>query len=85
MARSTTTTTSDKFGLVGSHWSCCYGIPPGLSDVVDVKLRDDQAGLSPTLNPLRVEGTFHVKEIKREGFTMAIYSMTDAVATVIEY
>lgn len=75
----------DEFGLVGNHWSCCYGIPPGLSDVVVVTLREDQAGLSQTLNPIRVEGTLHVREIKDGGFTVAIYEMTDAVATVLEY
>ena len=75
----------DEFGLVGNHWSCCYGIPPGLSDVVVVTLKDDQPGLSQTLNPIRVEGTFHVREIIEDGFPVAIYELTGATATVLEY
>lgn len=74
-----------KFGLVGSHWSCCYGIPPGLSDVVIVNLEDGHEGLSQTFNPVRVTGTFHVREMKEGGFTVAIYEITDAKAVVLEY
>lgn len=74
-----------KFGLVGSHWSCCYGIPPGLGDVVIVDLAEGHEGLSQTFNPVRVTGTFHVGERKEGGFTVAIYEITDAKAVVLEY
>ncbi len=74
-----------KFGLVGSHWSCCYGIPPGLSDVVVVNLREGHDGLSQTFNPVRVQGTLKIGEKKEGGFTVAIYEMLDATAVVLEY
>ncbi len=74
-----------RFGLVGSHWSCCYGVPPGLSDVVMVELKEGEDGLSQTLNPIRVVGTLHIREEKQGGFTTAIYHMTDAVVQVLEY
>lgn len=74
-----------KFGLVGSHWSCCYGIPPGLSDVVIVNLAEGHEGLSQTFNPVRVQGTLRIGEKKEGGFTVAIYEMVDAKAVVLEY
>ena len=74
-----------KFGLVGSHWSCCYGIPPGLSDVVIVNLAEGHEGLSQTFNPVRVQGTLRIGEMKEGGFTVAIYEMVDAKAVVLEY
>ncbi len=74
-----------RFGLVGSHWSCCYGVPPGLSDVVMVELKEGEDGLSQTLNPIRVVGTLHIREEKQGGFTTAIYHMSDAVVQVLEY
>ncbi len=76
-----------EFGLVGSHWSCCYGMPPGLSDVVDVTLTAGSPGLERTRNPVRVEGIFHVKEARDPEFDhlMSIYQITDATVTIIEY
>lgn len=76
-----------EFGLVGSHWSCCYGMPPGLSDVVDVTLTAGSPGLERTRNPVRVEGIFHVKESRDPEFDhlMSIYQISDATVTIIEY
>jgi hypothetical protein len=76
-----------QFGLVGSHWSCCYGMPPGLSDVVDVTLTAGSPGLERTRNPVRVEGIFHVNEARDPEFDhlMSIYQISDATVTIIEY
>jgi len=74
-----------EFHLVASHWSCCYGVPPGLDGAVHVKLADDQEGLPNTVKPLRVIGTLHVGEIKESEIVYAIYSITDAEAVIMDY
>ena len=74
-----------RFGLVASHWSCCYGIPPGLSDVVIVELRSGHAGLTQTLNPVRVSGTLRVEERTEGGYTTSIFALDNATASVLEY
>ena len=76
-----------QFGLVGSHWSCCYGMPPGLSDVVDVTLSEASPAIERTRNPVRVEGIFHVRESRDPEFDhlMSIYQISNATVTIIEY
>ncbi len=72
-----------EFHLVGSHWSCCFGVPPGLSGWVSVDLRPGSPGLPNTVDPIVVTGTFHVREQKEAGYVVAIYAMDDATATVL--
>lgn len=67
-----------QFALVGSHWSCCFGMPPGINGVVNVTLADGQPGLSNTMEPLLVVGTFRAKETKEEGWLISIFSIDDA-------
>ena len=72
-----------EFNLVASHWSCCFGVPPGLSGWVHVKLAPGHAGLRNTTEPLRVTGTMQVKEHLEAGYVVSIYSLMDAKASVI--
>lgn len=72
-----------QFLLVGSHWSCCFGIPPGMTGAVNVTLDPAQPGMPNTMEPLRVIGTFRVKEVREEGWLVSIYSLEDARAEKI--
>ncbi len=76
-----------EFHLVSSHWSCCYGVPPGLSGAVRVNLPEGAEGLPNTIKPLRVIGTLRVREVKDEesDIVWAIYTMDDAEATILDY
>ena len=74
-----------EFHLVASHWSCCYGMPPGLEGVVYVKLQDGANGLRQTLQPVKVVGTLKVEEIKESGVLLAIYSLRDAKAEELRW
>ena len=74
-----------EFHLVASHWSCCYGIPPGLDGAVHVKLPDEAEGLPSTLRPIKVVGTLKVGEVKESGVVYAIYAMHDAEATILDF
>ena len=74
-----------KFTLVASHWSCCYGVPAGLSGSVLVQLRDDAERMSLTVLPLRVEGRFRIEEMKDSGIVFSIYALDEATATVLHW
>jgi hypothetical protein len=69
-----------QFLLVGSHWSCCFGMPPGMNGAVNVTLDPRQPGMPNTMEPLRVIGTFRVKEVREEGWLVSIFSLEDARA-----
>lgn len=72
-----------EFHLVASHWSCCFGVPAGLNGWVAVRLAPGHAGLPNTTDPIKVTGTFHVREEKEAGYVVAIYAIDDARATVL--
>jgi hypothetical protein len=69
-----------QFALVGSHWSCCFGMPAGLNGTVNVTLADGHKGLDNTMEPLRVVGTFRAREVRESGWLIAIYTLDDAKA-----
>ncbi len=72
-----------EFNLVASHWSCCFGVPPGINGWVYVRLAKGQKGLKNSTDPLKIVGTFRVREHKEAGYVVSIYSIEDAKATVI--
>ena len=74
-----------QFHLVASHWSCCYGVPPGLEDAVDVQLAEGEEGLPNTMKPIRVIGTLRIGEKKESGIIYAIYGIEDAEVVVMDY
>lgn len=74
-----------EFHLVASHWSCCYGVPPGLDGAVRVQLAEGEEGLPNTIKPLRVIGTLRVKEIKESDIVYAIYTIENAEARIMDY
>ncbi len=48
------------FVLVGSHYTCCFGTPPGFGDQIRVALRRDHTRLDATPVPVRVAGTLKI-------------------------
>lgn len=72
-----------EFHLVASHWSCCFGVPPGLSGWIAIDLAPGEKGLQNTIEPLKVTGTFKVGEKKEAGYVVAIYAIEDAKATLL--
>jgi hypothetical protein len=73
-----------EFTLVKSHMSCCFGMIPGFSGQVLVKIKTVR-GLPHTNEPIEVTGTFRVAEVKEEGFLLAIFSIVDAEARIVGY
>jgi hypothetical protein len=73
-----------EFSLVQSHMSCCFGIVPGFSGQVLVRIRSKR-GLPNTNEPIEVTGTFRVEEVKEMGFLLAIFAIVDAEARIVGY
>ena len=49
-----------EFALVGSHYTCCFGTPPGFGEQIKVALRAGQGGLDATPAPVRVAGRLEI-------------------------
>jgi hypothetical protein len=69
-----------EFNLVASHWSCCYGVPPGITGWARVVLTRGQQGLENATQPLLVTGTFRLEEQEEAGYALSIYTREDAGA-----
>jgi hypothetical protein len=74
-----------EFALVGNHWSCCFGQPPTLNGVVTVKLPASLPGLPNTAEPIRVVGTFRVKELKESGYVISIFAIDASKVSILRY
>jgi hypothetical protein len=72
-----------EFALVGNHWSCCFGVPPALNGLIKVRLGDAEAGLANTSDPLRIVGTFRVREEMRDGHVVWIYAIESGSASAL--
>ena len=62
------------FYLVKSLWSCCYGIPPDVNGLVRVEVKK-KGGVNYQYDPIFIVGTFKVKEIKDEDYTVCLYEI----------
>jgi len=63
-----------EFLILKSQGMCCYGIPPKITEWVNV--RTAGKGLKPIMDqPVTVCGTFHVGEVRENGDLVGIYSL----------
>ncbi len=65
-----------KFLLVESIWSCCFGIPPDVHQVVVVTIPDEQPGIELTSMPVMILGNFDVGEEKDGRWVTSVYRLT---------
>ncbi len=71
-----------EFLLVQSLWSCCYGQPPDINGIVRVVMQGE-ARIDYQFEPIRVTGTFRVKETKEDGYCVDIFQLeADSVAVI---
>ena len=71
------------FYLVKSLWSCCYGIPPDVNGLVKINIAAKK-GVAYQWDPILVVGTFRLKKVMDEDYTICIWQMDDAQVRVIE-
>lgn len=65
-----------EFLLVESMWTCCFGEPPQVTQVVKTKLDPEAPGLWVMTTPIIVHGTFHVEVEKDEGWIIGVYRIS---------
>lgn len=61
-----------EFLLVESLWSCCFGTPPEVHQVLVIKIPGDD-GIDFTTSPILVLGKMEVSEEVEDGFVTSIY------------
>ena len=71
------------FYLVKSLWSCCYGIPPDVNGLVKINVKAKK-GVAYQYDPILIVGTFRLKKVMDEDYTICIWQMDDAVVRVID-
>ena len=72
------------FALVESQWSCCFGTPPDVHQVVEVTLDDHEAGVELVPIPVLVLGVLDVGEVREDGWVVSVYRLKADTVEVLE-
>lgn len=64
-----------KFLLVEAQWSCCFGEPPDINQVIVVSIPADKKGVELTSMGVMVVGTFDAKEVKEGRWVTSVYRL----------
>jgi hypothetical protein len=73
-----------QFLLVESIWSCCFGMPPTVNQVLLINIPKSMRGVEFTMRPVLCAGTLEVGEIVEDGFVTSLYRMNVSVFREIE-
>ena len=73
-----------KFHLVRSLYSCCFGAPPQLNEIMRVTLADED-GMEYTYNTLEVRGTLHIEFEMVDGLVEDIFRLENATYRVLDF
>jgi len=63
------------FALTQNQSFCCYGIPPGLTELVMVEMEDGKSAPYAYDTPVAVYGTMNVGEDIDDGYILSVYRM----------
>lgn len=72
------------FHLVRSLYSCCFGAPPQLNEILRVKLRDED-GMDYTYQTVEVTGRLQIVFEMEDGLVEDLYRMEDATYRLLEF
>jgi hypothetical protein len=72
-----------EFLLVESFWSCCYGTPPTVNQVLMVQMQGPK-GVEYTSQPVLILGTLEVGEKIEDGFVTSVYRLKATSVTIAE-
>jgi hypothetical protein len=72
------------FAVVESQWSCCFGTPPDIHQIVEVILPDTDPGIELVAVPILVLGTLKVGEIVEDGWVISVHRMKAETIDVLE-
>jgi len=73
-----------SFHLVRSLYSCCFGAPPQLNEILRVELHD-QEGMDYTYNTVEVRGHLQIVFAIEDGLVEDLYRMEDASYRILEF
>ena len=73
-----------EFLLVESQWSCCFGEPPDVHQVVVVTIPDGEDGIELLTTPVLVLGTLDVGEEKEDGWVTSVYRIRAEIVEPLE-
>lgn len=73
-----------KFHLVRSLFSCCFGAPPQLNEILRVTLADD-GGMDYTYNTVEVTGTLRVVFEMEDGLVEDLFRLENATYRIIDF
>ena len=73
-----------KFHLVRSLFSCCFGAPPQLNEILRVTLTDT-GGMDYTYNTVEVTGTLRVVFEMEDGLVEDLFRLEDATYRIIDF
>jgi hypothetical protein len=75
-----------EFLLVGSHYACCFGRPPGLGGMALVRIADGQPAVKPVLAPMRISGRLVIRERRsRDGDLLLLFHLDEARAAPLGF
>lgn len=63
-----------EFLLVESLWSCCFGTPPTVNQVLVIRI-EGKKGIDYTSGPIQVAGILDVGEKVEDGFVTSVYRL----------
>lgn len=63
-----------EFLLVESLWSCCFGTPPTVNQVLVVRI-EGKKGIDYTSGPIQIAGILDVGEKVEDGFVTSVYRL----------
>ena len=72
------------FLLVESQWSCCFGEPTDVHQVVVVTIPDAEEGLELVTVPILVLGTLDAKEEMEDGWVTSVYRIKAEAVEIVE-
>ena len=61
------------FALVESQWSCCFGIPPNINQVIEVTIPDVDEGIELIAQPILVYGILDAGEKIEDEWVVNLY------------
>jgi len=73
-----------KFHLVRSLYSCCFGAPPQLNEIMRVTLADED-GMEYTYNTLEVRGTLHIEFEMIDGLVEDIFRLENCTYRILDF
>jgi hypothetical protein len=63
-----------EFLIVESLWSCCFGVPPNVNQVILIKI-EGRRGTEYSSLPVMIAGTLDVGEKIEDGFVTSVYRL----------